>query len=74
MTTPLQLADTHASIHVSIGIALEDGSHSDAEELLQHADAAMYTAKRHGKDRIAVFTPDEAAVLTRGELHDELSR
>lgn len=72
VTAPVHLADRHVSVHASIGIATDDGSRGHAEDLLRHADAAMYTAKRQGKDRIAVFAPDQATVVTREELHDEL--
>jgi len=41
---------------VSIGIGLFDGNES-AEELLSHADSAMYTAKSDGRNTIRFFDP-----------------
>lgn len=43
------------NITVSIGVAMYDG-HPDYERLLARADAAMYEAKKAGRDRIA-FSP-----------------
>jgi diguanylate cyclase (GGDEF)-like protein/PAS domain S-box-containing protein len=64
---------THLSVSVSIGVALSDGSHKSAEELLRDADVAMYSAKARGKDRLEVFEPAmQAAVMQRLELTNEL--
>jgi diguanylate cyclase (GGDEF)-like protein/PAS domain S-box-containing protein len=61
------------SISVSIGVALSDGSHTSAQELLRDADVAMYSAKAHGKNRLEVFEPAmQAAVHERLELANEL--
>ncbi|MEZ5527570.1 MAG: diguanylate cyclase [Gammaproteobacteria bacterium] len=45
-------------ISVSIGISLFGQDAHDEETLLQHADAAMYLAKQHGKDNYCFY--DEA--------------
>ena len=69
------LDSTHLSITVSVGVAVSDGSHTSAEELLRDADVAMYSAKAHGKDRLEVFEPAmQAAVYERLELANELRR
>jgi diguanylate cyclase (GGDEF)-like protein len=39
----------------TIGIAVADPSVTGCEEMLRRADIAMYSAKRQGKDRCAVF-------------------
>ena len=58
---------------VSIGVAVSDGSHTSAEELLRDADVAMYSAKAHGKDRLEVFEPAmQAAVYERVEMANQL--
>ena len=65
----------HLPVSVSIGVAVSDGSHTSAEELLRDADVAMYSAKAHGKDRLEVFEPAmQTAVLERLELANELRR
>ena len=47
-------------VTASIGVALFEAASATAEEMLVNADQAMYAAKRHGRDRIAIFTPEEA--------------
>lgn len=47
--------DSEVQVTVSVGVAskiVEGGS--DGEELIQHADAALYVAKRSGRDRVEV--------------------
>ena len=59
---------TRQEIHtqVSIGVAFSDGS-VPAAELLQHADMAMYAAKRAGGDQFRLFDPAMFA-----ETHERL--
>jgi len=54
---PLQLAglDVHVSPSVGISLCPDDGS--DSETLLQHADAAMYHAKKKGRNTFQFFAP-----------------
>jgi diguanylate cyclase (GGDEF)-like protein/PAS domain S-box-containing protein len=65
---PFDFDGEHASISVSIGVAFshEDGEHpEDASALLSRADAALYEAKRRGKNRYALarmLDPTVAAV------------
>ncbi|MEW6163848.1 MAG: diguanylate cyclase [Pseudomonadota bacterium] len=46
------------SLGVSIGIALYPADIADSDELLARADAAMYDAKRNGRNRHVVHDPD----------------
>ncbi len=39
---------------VSFGVAATVGGRFDGEALLAEADAALYVAKAHGRDRVAV--------------------
>jgi diguanylate cyclase (GGDEF)-like protein len=48
-------------ITASIGVALFDRSHSNAHEIVIDADLAMDEAKRTGRDRIVVYTPEQAS-------------
>lgn len=51
---PLVLADaTRLPLSASIGVAIQD-DHPDYERVLARADAAMYQAKRGGRDRVVV--------------------
>lgn len=51
----LQVSHTHGGkqlvVHASIGIALDDAS-TNAQDLLRHADHAMYQAKNDNKRRL----------------------
>jgi diguanylate cyclase (GGDEF)-like protein len=51
---PLPGADASV-VTASIGITLLNDAESDAREALRQADAAMYEAKRTGRDRITFF-------------------
>jgi diguanylate cyclase (GGDEF)-like protein len=50
---PIQVGEAHVSQTVSIGVATWNGEESP-EKLEQRADAAMYSAKKHGRDRVVV--------------------
>jgi diguanylate cyclase (GGDEF)-like protein len=54
---PVQLAglDVHVSPSVGISLCPDDGA--DSETLLQHADAAMYHAKKKGRNTYQFFAP-----------------
>ena len=54
---PYQLADETAYISASIGITLYPDDAIDVENLLKHADQAMYAAKEQGRNRFNYFTP-----------------
>ena len=70
-------------IGASIGISLFPEHGSDAATLLQHADSAMYAAKRNGKNQVKRYTPELGAsvrervtletqlrgAISRGEIH-----
>jgi diguanylate cyclase (GGDEF)-like protein len=64
---PFRLGEHEASATVSIGIALHRSGPADPTELLSHADAALYRAKEHGRNRYEVF--DDAL---RDEMADRL--
>ena len=56
LAAPFDLNEHHLVITVSIGIAT--AGYSDApEDVLRHADIAMYRAKANGKARYAIFEP-----------------
>ena len=58
---PMPLAGVTITLSVSIGMAEWGGAPDEPSRLLVRADAAMYQAKRHGRDRVAW---DGAAPLT----------
>ena len=63
--SPVTLSDGRKlALSASIGVALQDG-HPDYERVLARADAAMYQAKRGGRDRVCVagdITPETPGV------------
>jgi diguanylate cyclase (GGDEF)-like protein/PAS domain S-box-containing protein len=69
---PFRIKGSDLAVTVSIGLVLSDGDNSP-EELLRHADTAMYEAKRAGGDRFNVFEPSmQAAIHRRLELQSNL--
>ena len=55
LAQPIQVGPARGRHRGSIGIALAAGRETVADDLLAHADAAMYAAKAAGKGRYAVF-------------------
>lgn len=63
----------HAS--VSIGVAMAGREPLDSQELMRHADLAMYRAKEAGRGQIKVFSQDMLDSLsTRAEMETDLRR
>ena len=63
------------AVGISIGIALSTQGSGTAEQLLQHADMALYEAKRNGRNRHEVFRPElEAAARVRRQIEIDLRR
>lgn len=59
-TRPLHRSDgTELELGCSIGVCSSDGSERDPDQLIHYADMAMYRAKREGKGRYRLFSPDE---------------
>lgn len=54
---PFRLEDDVAYVSASIGISLYPHDSARLEELLKHADQAMYAAKHLGRNRYSYFTP-----------------
>ncbi|MDP5131697.1 MAG: EAL domain-containing protein [Paraglaciecola sp.] len=82
MHEPFMLAGNLHNASVSTGISLYPDDAQDAEQLMRHADAAMYRAKQEGRNRFCFFSDElEEALLQRHQLektlrhalkHDEL--
>lgn len=78
LNQPFSVAGRQIFVQASIGIAMSDrrspsASARGAEELLRNADAAMYTAKAHGKGRHEFFEIGmHASALRRLELRERM--
>ncbi len=72
ITQPLTLAGSGVSVSASIGVATSGTDHEQPEDILRDADAAMYAAKRSGKNRWALFDASmhEEAVTKLQLQHD----
>jgi diguanylate cyclase len=72
---PIKLSDLELHSSASIGISVYPDHGTEAETLLQHADAAMYHAKKGGRDAYRVFAPGmNAFARERLELENGLRR
>tara|TARA_R110001583_G_scaffold51161_11_gene159809 strand:- start:44371 stop:47421 length:3051 start_codon:yes stop_codon:yes gene_type:complete len=61
MRQPLTLAGRKINIPISLGIAMsEKGDNNHADQLIQHADIAMYHAKQNGRDNYQLFAIEMA--------------
>ena len=72
LRTPFQLDGHDVRITISIGIALNNATDAQPEDLMRNADAAMYKAKRAGKARYEVYEPG-GATLESLESEPEVS-
>ena len=69
MRHPVELKDRKHLITASIGIAAFPRDAASSEELLKHADMAMYAAKSGGRDRYTFFTKGQ-----NGEVLERAAR
>jgi len=73
ISEPFRLAAGEAFVSASVGIALFPADAKKAEELLRHADLAMYNAKQAGRGQVAFFQASmNEEVHRRIELDREL--
>lgn len=73
LENPFRLGDHVTYVGASVGLALADEPGVCANDLVSHADVAMYAAKSGGRGRVAIF--DAAMrdkVRSRHRLHTEL--
>ncbi len=74
LRAPFLLGEREVFVTSSIGIALGSGTES-ADDLIRSADAALYTAKRNGRDHHELFLPSMThQVSQRLEVETDLRR
>ena len=74
---PFRVEGQNLRLTASIGIAITPHHGRSAEELVSHADAAMYQAKESGKNAWRVYRPDldaSRAHVARMSWHDRIAR
>jgi diguanylate cyclase (GGDEF)-like protein/PAS domain S-box-containing protein len=72
---PLLVEGREFFVHASVGISLAAAPGVAAEELLRHADVAMYVAKSEGKNRYRHFDQSmHQAIVERMALQAELAQ
>jgi diguanylate cyclase (GGDEF)-like protein len=67
LRTPMKIGGKEIVLTASIGIVVDDGVQSAAEDFLREGEIAMLRAKRAGADRIEIFT-----AAMRGEDENKL--
>ena len=73
LRAPFTLGQEQAFVSASIGITLYPDDALDIDDLLKHADQAMYAAKDAGRNRYAYFTATlQIAALNRMRLTNDL--
>jgi diguanylate cyclase (GGDEF)-like protein/PAS domain S-box-containing protein len=73
LRAPFALGQEQAFVSASIGITLYPDDALDIDDLLKHADQAMYAAKGAGRNRFSYFTPTlQVAALNRMRLTNDL--
>ncbi|WP_236827686.1 MULTISPECIES: EAL domain-containing protein [unclassified Blastococcus] len=55
LARPVRLGGVDVRPHASVGVTVQTGEHTGAEELIRDCDIAMYQAKAGGKGRITVL-------------------
>lgn len=73
MRAPVEFSGNVLTVLTSIGIAMSVNGDINAERLLQHADLAMYQAKKNGRNTYSLFLPQmEHEVQQQTRIENEL--
>lgn len=73
LALPHHLAGQDVDSSCSIGIALFTDHHTSADDLMKHADLAMYQAKGAGRNALRFFDPNmQAAIMARMAIEKDL--
>ena len=75
VSVPMQMNGHSLQLSCSVGIALGNEDGDTPEDLLKHADTALYGVKATGRNNIAFFEPQMQVVVSqRLQLETELRR
>jgi diguanylate cyclase (GGDEF)-like protein len=64
-SSPFRIGDQNIRVTASVGLATAPEDGSTADELMRHADIALYEAKSRGRDRAVVFSIEMAESVER---------
>ena len=65
---PVKTEEGEIRVTISLGVAMSsDWEGADGEELIRQADAALYQAKREGRNRVVLATPSGLRALQKQE-------
>jgi diguanylate cyclase (GGDEF)-like protein/PAS domain S-box-containing protein len=75
LSRPIEISGQEITVTASIGISHYPNDATDVQQLLKHADAAMYMAKDAGRNTVRFFTSDLNFLLSkRLEVETRLRR
>ena len=79
LNQPAHLNGHRLHLNASIGVSLYPGHGDDGEQLMRHADLAMYQAKNSGSGRVCLFSPQlnqrsRDLLALENDLRDALQR
>ena len=74
ISEPIEVEGRTLHVTCSLGVAMWPDNGKDLPSLLSHADAAMYNAKEHGRDRFQFFTDElnaqnQKRMVMESDLH-----
>lgn len=73
--TPVEIDGKTLQVSASLGVTFFPGDDSDVDQLMRHADQAMYEAKQAGKNRVHLFDlARDAEARSRAEIIARVSR
>ena len=72
-STTVHVGDLALSVSASLGVSVYPQDDGDIDQLVRHADQAMYAAKQNGKNQIQFYDPiKEASVKALSSTIDEI--
>lgn len=74
MHQPFRIDGKEFNLTISVGISINPTDSNTAELMMSHADAAMYKAKEHGRDRFCYFSDDLEHEFHQRQSIDKLLR
>lgn len=72
---PIILSSANANVTASLGICVYPGDGKTVDDLLRNADAAMYRAKKHGKNRFEFYAEQfTQEIINRLNIENDLRK